>query len=1241
LRRAIPEEPAYRIISLPAVVAEPLDLTRLDTDRTRYRVPAYDGGGAPVDIPVDPFRPPDPATFRKWAQLPPPVPIDVAAVGTRLLTGDDFTRDIAALEIQRAVLAGDLDAIYFALQSLGRGDLRTADSLLVTFREFAAKNPGLLLKRIEEVQQRAATRFHGDWTRTAVDIQFLVPKGQPRQETDAALRALGGLTYLAQRIPVLGSFRRQWEVRVSGFSQLLGLTQAVVQRRRDILDYLSGPPPPSFDALMLQAFGNVPLPPARDVVPETTLKAIRERTAVYGEIEGAAVLISQVPGGGDLIRQLQRDLIEERRSLEIVLVRLEAIDAALAVFKQFLGDAADQLEEVVALRESRAAYVKTLADPAILTAEGLVQLRATTEETYRRWPERAGTEKLAVISKAVPQFQKTADATTSVNQVQADDYHNRLHLTKGELALVVAEWQALQALPVDDKSRLSRMIALRDRLPLLSVQIGVLVLWGYSHELEYTATDNNIGDDEDRAGWSRELAELRAKLAKTWQEPDWYTVRRDLEWWKWDLDRIAFDVQMTAREEVAVRLLVGVLVLLVLPFAGAYVLGAEAGLAATILFEAAGFTAAMTVVSLATDKPVTVTSVAIDFAENAALFSLFRALNLLTEVAVIRFGGEQALRQLVIAFGGTVIAGTLPPVLITVIEHRGWPPDAQGFLLTCVLLSSIAGALGAKGIVQSAQKAQLAKLAEELELLGMQHRAWVAEMDRIAGAGRMPTQTEWTDFQARGSRIFQEVERIAESMARLPEGILASMGLTTQTLQQVRSLARSFSTQIQQQVYPTTRQVAGLLPAPQSVAEGLVPLGERTLEFNPNNPKLRPDLLAGRLRLAGYEVIERSGTIILRLPGTTTDAYLLLPSNAATPPAALARIAGGPRTVRSRGLRILMEMPDSEAWLGPLRKVASTDGEIVAGDLLRAVGRYLSSRQTAELAGLRHYLEIGGDPRALAEILSPGGESLEWAGAISKLLTMMQRFTPETARGMAALLTVSDRLSMTTIMRIVANFTPEQVIAVLEITPELHASSTGLMTVLRQMSNDTEPMAKATMGVLTSVYGDLKKYPGARVRFEEPRFTAAGRLYRVIDYTLEIPGRTPIRVEVKEIYSLRSLGTRAVQQLANDIVDDAIARSTLPIIPGGSRPFYETVSWRIREAELAEHAERQLIRAGTPTPTADQIRHQVIRNVQGQLRPAFTHWVVQDALNRGVLTADELAAYLRAFETGLPFVVFF
>jgi hypothetical protein len=1251
LRRAAPNEPRHRVSTLAELIAEPLDLGRLLDDGSRYRVPAYDGGGDPVDLSIDtdPFKPPDPATLRKWnAQRTPPSPVDVPAAGNRLLTGDDLTRRLAALELRRAILAGDLDAIYLTLQAFGRGDEATADSLLSFFREFAAHNAGLLSKRLEEVQQRAAAKFQGDWTRTAADIQFLVPKGQAMEETAAGLNALGGITYLAQRISQLGSLRRQWESRVAGFSQLLGLTQAVVQRRRDILDYLLGPPPPTMDDLMRQAFGNVPPPPARDVVQPATLDAIRERTAIYGRIEGAAVLITQTPEGADIIRQVQRDLIEERRWLEVVFDRIQAIDAALGVFKQLLGAAAEQLAEVTALRESRIAYIDTLADRAFLTAEKLGELRTTTEENYRRWPQRAGTAKLRGISEVIPQFQKTADATTSVDQVQVDDYHNRLHLTKGDLALAVVEWQALQALPEDAIDRLTRINALQDRLPLLSVRIGVMLLWGYAHQLEYTATSKSIGDDEDRAEWSSKLADLRAKLAQAWQEPDWYTIKRDLDWWKSELDSIAFDVQMTAREEAAVRLLVGIVVLLVLPIAGEAILGAEAGFVTTVLFEATGFTAAMTVVSLATDKPITITSVAIDFAENVALFGLFRALNLVTKAAVLRYGGDQALRQLVIAFGGTVIAGTLPPVLVTMIEERGWPPDAQGFLITCILLSSIAGAISAPGIAESVRTAQqarqlaeLAKLTEELRLLAAEHRAWVAEMDRVAQEGRLPSPDEWGDFQTRGRRIFEAVERVADAMAALPPGVLSTIGLTTETLQQARSLARAFASQIQEQGYPRAGQGTKLLPAPQSIALELVPLGEGILEFNPNNPRLRPDLLAGRLRQAGYVAIERNGTIALRLPGATTDAFLLLPSNAATPPASLARIAGATGTVRSRGLRVLMQQPDSEAWLGPLRNVANTAGEEVAGDLLRAVGRYLSPRQTAELAGLRHYLEIGGDSRALAEVLSPGGESLEWAGAISKLLTTMRKFTPETARGLAALLTVSDRLSMTTIMRIVSNFTEEQLLAVFDITPELHASSTGLMTILRQMATDTEPMAKATMGVLTSVYGDIKKYPGARVLFEQPRFTPAGLLYRVIDYVLEIPGRNPLRVEVKEIYSLRSLGKRAVQQLANDIVDDAAARATFPVIPGGSRPFFETVSWRIREAELAEQAERQLIRAGIKTPTQGQIRQRVIENVQRQLRPAFDRWVVQDAVNRGVLTQTDLDAYLRAFETGLPFVVFF
>jgi hypothetical protein len=535
---------------------------------------------------------------------------------------------------------------------------------------------------------------------------------------------------------------------------------------------------------------------------------------------------------------------------------------------------------------------------------------------------------------------------------------------------------------------------------------------------------------------------------------------------------------------------------------------------------------------------------------------------------------------------------------------------------------------------------QMLEVAAQLE----SYMAQLNAVQRQAGRGRL-TQAQFESLRDEGLKLADFLEPRLSAIAR--GGALGGHSPDT-----VKTAFATLRTRLQAMAYEATPSVKALLP--QSV-EGLTQVGEgSTWTYNEASPPRRLGALkasyAARghtvkaLPSGGWEAYDAQGNLAAQVIPVAADAAAALPRG-------LADLAAGP--LAQAGLarvRAQAAVPVNVLEAQLVLAANRAGGERAVLRILQHVGRFIEPGATTQWEGLAKYLELGGDPALLARGLAYGS-SAEFAAEsrllANRLLTLMAGWDGQAVRGYAALYRIRPNLTAERLHNLVSDFEPAQVSGIMQSLAVLEGRSRGLSAVIGPLTSGSETSMRGAMGALTTGVQLAGEHPDATLVFESPVRDDSGTVTRIVDIsvrvqeTTRVGGRTSTRevtvldVEVKEV-STRSLGSRAAQELARDIVRDSRLRASRPAPAAGSRPLFETFKWRIRRNELSADAMR---RVGTTDPLDPRVDAEMRRMIRTELRRAFDRRELKDHAERD--------AYLRAFESdvpvpgGVPFVEFF
>jgi hypothetical protein len=538
---------------------------------------------------------------------------------------------------------------------------------------------------------------------------------------------------------------------------------------------------------------------------------------------------------------------------------------------------------------------------------------------------------------------------------------------------------------------------------------------------------------------------------------------------------------------------------------------------------------------------------------------------------------------------------------------------------------------------------QMLEVAARIESFMAQLRT----VQRQTGRGRLsPEQFE---------SLRDEALKVADFLEPRLGAIARGGGLGGHTPDQVQAAMTTLRARLRGMTYEAKPSVTALLP--QSV-EGLTQVGEGpTWTYNQASPPRRLDALkasyAARghtvkaLPSGGWEAIDAQGALAAQVLPVAAAAAAALPKG-------LVQVAAGPLAQAGLArMRAQTAVPVNMLEARLVLAAGRPGGERAVQRILQQLGRFVEPGAAEQWDGIAKYLELGGDPVVLARGLAYGS-SREFAAESrllsNRLLGLMAGWDAEAVRGFEALYRIRSNLTAERLHNLVADFEPAQVRGIMQSLAVLESRSRGLRAVIGPLTSGSEPSMRGAMGALTTGVQLAERHPDAVLVFEDPvQDPGTGVVTRVTDIsvrvqeTTRVGGRIRTRevelvaVEVKEV-STRSLGARARQELARDIVRDHRLRSSRVAPSGGSRPLFETFIWRIRRNELQAEAMR---RVGTSTPLDPRVDAEMRRMMQAELRGAFERKEL-DALPQA-----ERDAYRRAFESdvplpgGVPFIEFF
>jgi hypothetical protein len=294
---------------------------------------------------------------------------------------------------------------------------------------------------------------------------------------------------------------------------------------------------------------------------------------------------------------------------------------------------------------------------------------------------------------------------------------------------------------------------------------------------------------------------------------------------------------------------------------------------------------------------------------------------------------------------------------------------------------------------------------------------------------------------------------------------------------------------------PNVGQVGRLaLPPPEAVVPGELTIAGTTREYNPNAAGMDPGSLANRLSGAGYTV-QRDGAVLRLLPpGEDVPRYLMLPAAPDMPPPALARLVTPPgrgaadvlRTSRTNvaiGLHSVQAQTAVPSLEQTLTAIAKSDPE-AARALLDGLGRHFKpgtfndSAAVRAWQGIAHFLEIGGRPQDLADLLGSSGQT----NAVRIALGRFAMLRSSDIGGIEAIVSMH-RNVMDRVVGIASRFEePNSVFAGIGLLKA--RTESGFDQLVEQLASPKAAERQQALDAMVEGVGIVVRSPTRRLRFE-------------------------------------------------------------------------------------------------------------------------------------------------------------
>ncbi len=1102
-----------------------------------------------------------------------------------------------------------------------------ADPLNVEIlRAFAKRNPAKFRKLLLEASTGSAAAIARVYEFSEGAIRRIDKDKQAIQEAAQSLDIAADAIHLAGELPEAAWLTGELERRIPGFRRIVALLDPIATARLHLQGYLIT---------------------AEEKTEDVIFKALN-RIDLWRYPALLAALASGKQGISTFVPQ--EELLAYYQVLVAVLAKVREIDNWLLLYRLSAGQEADNLEEVQILLQARSRYLDVLIDAlraSPFRKDPIDKLLKDADAFYADWQGLAADKRLEHVAAGIKEL--TYQVTLIPIFVMGVGHDNAYTKFNTKLNQLLQQVGALGS-EVANAGKHGRgepylVLAgkLRQQLGELEVKRSLMTFWHGALQLPDWAIDHDIGDVDDHVSWWRRTDPIIAGVKRELEHPDYANLPDKMKGWQQRLDELVKEINDKAEEEVRrnkrkfwVRLGITV-VAMVVTWGVAGIAEGALGLTATetTLIGAGTFTAVTTLGQVvALHEEVSARDVLVSFSENAAFGFLFRWFN----VRFVAFGRYLApgrdLAQLSIVLGADAAVGTGINLGLTLVQTGHMPEDMETFMFSSVVLSATGALLGGSRLRQQLRALNIQdELLARFDRVRQEGAAIFDEIRRIGPSG--PDDAQHASLKKRLLTILPELEEVLGRMAgkNFSDEALASLGLSRSRVGALAKIVAQYAEIVRNSQPPSAGAgAARTRPAPSEVVHELVAVGPEAFEYNPYVPAQSADQMMVRFRRAGYEVTDTGGGV-LRLTGAGMDRpLLLLPGRPSVPPPSIDAIVGGYDVkAQRRALHVIQGQPDTAKFVAQLTTVAQRS-QRTAQRLLRGIGRFLGPQHTAEMEGFSRFLERGGNASTLAKLLSPI-ETGEWFMDVQKALRTLASFSPQANEGLEIFFELRSGTTASKALRVFHNFEPQQVVGIFESLQRLAPRSLDLGRLIPDLTGNVPQKYKAVVGVLLAANKELDRFPDAHLAFEDPGLSAGGEL-RVSDFRVFRPSAALTRrVEVKEIYRLRSLGDDAVRQLATNIVIEVTERRMLT---GSSRAF-ESIDWRIRSQEIAAAAARRLKISDVNDPA---VMRQVIEDVKGRLRPALEHAVIKRALKRGDITEAELTEYRNAFEATLPFVSF-
>jgi hypothetical protein len=1111
-------------------------------------------------------------------------------------------------------------------------------------RVFAKRDPARFRKLLLEALATSATGIGRHFVISGDEIKTADKSDPARKEYQRHADLGADAIHLAGLLPEAAQVLEELERRIPGFRRVVALIEPLAAAQQALEKYLAASSEKTND-LVIQALQRIDL--WRFPALVAALGGGKEGTGSY---------------------YAQQELLDFFRYLVTVLLKVKEIDFWLTLYRFEAGPIADKLEEVEILLEARSRYLGLIfdANPSYPLRRAypraprpISELLKDADAYYADWRGLAADKKLVQVKASLKDLKTNLDTFNRndlgiegpgpggfPNLSDPPDEVSTLQFRVEDLSRDVAG----AAKSARDDAYLRFANRAEHQVYEYLVKWQLLTYWRTAFLLAREARDAGVGDFDDHHRWWGTADVVIGAVKQQLKSPNYAALQGLLLGWKFVLDALCNEINATAEAEAKAerrrkfwkRLAIAV-VAIVITHGVVGVFAAEGltlGGVATTLVGAATVTTVTTIGQvLVLHEQVGIRDIAIEFGKNAAFGFLFKFLN----PRFVKIGRDLApgrdLAQVVIVLGVDAAAGMAINLGVTLIEEKRLPDDMEEFFLSSIVIAATGALLGGQRLREqlrnlNALDAQIRNdLLARLDHLRQEGGDIFKEMQRIGARG--PNEVEFKTLQQRLQRVLPELQEVLTRMsgAKFTDAQLSALGLDRGRLQLLPRIIARYAEIVRNSTWSSRSGTpsGGALPMPTTVVRDLVVLSPDAYEYNPSASGRSAAEVTDLLRGKGYQVVDTGGGV-LQLSGAGLDRPLLLmPGRPSVLPPSLESVVGGYGVpAQRRAVQTLLTQPDTEL-VTELTSVAKTS-KVTAQQLLRAIGRFLGPQHTSELKGIRSYLGRRSNAATLAKLLSPG-DTGEWFIDVQKALRALEHFSPKADAGLKIFFELRAGLSASDALRIFHNFEAKQAAGIFESFEHLAPRSSNLRALLPDLTGNVPQKQKAVIGVLLAANRDVIAYPDGLFVFEDPTLAPGGEL-RVSDYRVfRKGGGLTLRVEVKEIYRLRSLADDAVRELATNIVIEVEERRAL----NARTRAFESIDWRIRRQEIAAETARRLKIADV---NATAVQRQMVEDVKGRLRPAFDHDVIKRALKSGAITEAELAEYRKRFEDALPFVTF-